>query len=282
MSLLPSSGSWGLRPAVFCVALLAAATYCAVAAAATAESEAAHKPVLLYSRYFNAKGEDRYPADGTFRDVIGKLRESFDVRVNDLPLNADTLKGVAIVVIANPSDKAAPNNPAPHHVTPDDVRNLTEFVNAGGGLIAMGNQENHNLEIPDFNQLLRAFGMHFESRYTDAKRLVIPQDTSVIGGLRWAYYTGNQIVVEPNHSAKARPLVENDLNQKTEHGPRDEKGTLLAVAEPGKGRVVVVTDCGWLTNDALNGKGIGRDVIKEHDNFEIFLRLTKWAASGAK
>ena len=77
-------------------------------------------------------------------------------------------------------------------------------------------------------------------------------------------------------------LVENDLAQKPEHGPRDEKGTLLAVAEPGKGHVVVVTDCGWLTNDALSGKGIGRDAIKEHDNFEIFLRLLKWSASGEK
>jgi hypothetical protein len=167
-------------------------------------------------------------------------------------------------------------------VTADDVRSLTQFVYAGGGLIAMGNQENHNLDIDDFNQLLRAFGMYFENRYTDAKRLVIPAEVPVIGGLRWAYYTGNQVVVEPNHEAKARPLVVNDLGQKPEHGPRDEKGVLLAVAEPGKGHVVVVTDCGWLTNDALSGKGIGRDAIKEHDNVEIFRRLAKWAASAVK
>src|SRR4051794_25359035 len=63
--------------------------------AAAAAGDSRGKPVLLYSRYFNAKGEDRYPADGTFRDVLGKLRESFDVRVNDEPLNAQTLKGVA-------------------------------------------------------------------------------------------------------------------------------------------------------------------------------------------
>jgi unsaturated rhamnogalacturonyl hydrolase len=245
-------------------------------------AEPQQKPVLLYSRYFNAKGEDRYAAETTYRDVLAKLRETFDVRVNDEPLNAQTLKGVAVVLIANPSDKAAPNNPPPHHVSADDVRNLTAFVNAGGGLITMANQENHNLDTDDFNQLLRAFGMHYENRYTDAKRLVISKDVPLIGGLAWAYYTGNQIVVEPNHPAKARPLVENDLAQKPESGPRDEKGTLLAVAEPGKGHVVVVTDCGWLINDALSGKGIGGVAIKEHDNFEILQRLVKWSASGAK
>jgi hypothetical protein len=253
-----------------------------IVGSAAPAAETKDKPVLLYSRYFNAKGENRYPADGTFRDILGKMRETYDVRVNDEPLNAQTLKGVAVIVIANPNDKASPNNPPPHHVTPEDVKNLTQFVNDGGGLIAMGNQENHNLEVADFNHLLSAFGMHYESRYTDAKRLVIPKDVPVIGGLKWAYYTGNQIAVDPGHAAKPRALIENDLSQKTEHGPRDEKGTLLAVAEPGKGHVVVVTDCGWLTNDALSGKGIGQDAIKEHDNVEIFQRLTKWAASGAK
>ncbi len=262
-----------------CLLLLAFTFIGDVGAAA---AEAPGKPVLLYSRYFNAKGEDRYSAETTFRDVVAKLRETFDVRINDEPLNAQTLKGVAVVLIANPSDKAAPNNPPPHHVTAQDVQNLAQFVNAGGGLIAMGNQENHNLDTNDFNQLLRVFGMHYENRYTDAKRLVIPKGVPLIGGLTWAYYTGNQVVVEPNHPAKARALIENDLSQMTEHGPRDEKGTLLAVAEPGKGHVIVVTDCGWLTNDALSGKGIGQDAIKEHDNVEILQRLTKWAASGSK
>jgi hypothetical protein len=53
---------------------------------------------------------------------------------------------------------------------------------------------------------------------------------------------------------------------------------LLAVSEPGKGRVVAVTDSGWISNDALSGKGIGGVGIKEQDNFEIFRRLARWAA----
>src|SRR5690242_3924917 len=151
-------------------------TFFAIAslAATAAAADESSKPVFLYSRYFNAKGENRYLPDGQYRDVLTRLREHFDVRVNDLPLNSQTLKDVAVVLIANPSDKASGKNPPPHHVSPDDVSELTRFVQAGGGLIAMGNQEKHNLEINDFNKLLGAFGMRFESRYTDAKQLVIP------------------------------------------------------------------------------------------------------------
>ena len=257
------------------IALVTALLSAAWPAAGAAEDA---KPVFLYSRYFNAKGESRYLPDGTYKDVLDRLRGDFDVRVSDAPLNAETLKGVAVVLIANPSDKAAGRNPPPHHCSPADVRELTRFVDAGGGLIAMGNQENHNLEIADFNKLLDAFGMKFENRYTDAKRLVLPQDVPIIGGLRWAYYTGNLVVLQPDHAAKPRGLVINDLNQKPVGGPRDQSGVLLAIAEPGKGHVVVATDAGWITNDALSEKGIGTVAIKGQDNWEIFHRLTRWAA----
>src|SRR5215217_17897 len=82
---------------------------------------AEEKPVLLYSRYFNAKGETRYLPDGSYKDVLDELRAQFEVRVNDEPLNSDALKGVAVVLIANPSDKAVGSNPPPHHCSPVDV-----------------------------------------------------------------------------------------------------------------------------------------------------------------
>jgi hypothetical protein len=245
-----------------------------------AQAANGHKPVLLYSRYFNAKGETRYLPDGTYKDVLDRLRQSFEVRVSDQPLTADSLNGVAVVLIANPSDQAVGENPRPHHCTPEDVAELNRFVRAGGGLIAMGNQENHNLETADFNTLLAAFGMKYESLYTDAKKLVLPPTLPIIGGLRWAYYTGNLVAITPGNEARARPLVTNDLAQKPIQGMRDQEGALLAIAEPGKGHVVVVTDAGWISNDALSGTGIGGLAITEQDNWEIFLRLANWAAAG--
>jgi hypothetical protein len=236
------------------------------------------KPVFLYSRYFNASGEERYLPDGNYKDVLGRLSKDFDVRVNDKALTAQTLAGVKVVLIANPSDKAVGGNPPPHHVAADDVAALKKFVEAGGALIVMGNQENHNLEVEDLNTLLRQFGLAFTNLYTDAKLLPLSPTTPIIGGLRWGYYTGNQVLIEKGHAAKPRLLVTNDLNIKPAKGDRDADGSLMAIAKPGRGRVIVVTDAGWLSDWAFNDKGVGGVALEGQQNWEIFHRLARWAA----
>ena len=132
--------------------------------------------------------------------------------------------------------------------------------------------------MPDRNQLLLHFGLQFTNLYTDLKQLVLPREMPIIGGLRWGYYIGNQVAVTPGHPAKPRPLLLNDLTQKPLNGPRDTPGALLAVAEPGRGRVVAVTDSGWIGSDALTEKGINGVAINGQDNAEIFHRLGHWAA----
>ena len=221
-------------------------------------AEPGHKPVLLYSRCYNAEGENRYEPDGTYKQVIQRLRADFDVRIHKKPLTREALEDVKLLFIVNPSDKAVSNNPAPPHVS--------------------GNQENHNLEVNDMNRLLAQFGIQATNLYTDAKKLVLPKETPIIGGLRWAYYTGNLLRVDSASPAKPRALVMNDLNQKPLKGTRDQAGCLLATAEPGKGRVVVVTDSGWLADWAFTEEGIGGVALKGQDNWEMFRRLTRWAA----
>jgi hypothetical protein len=243
-----------------------------------AETDSRSKPFFLYSRHYNAPGENRYSPEGSYSELLSRLKKDFDVRVHGQPLNSRTLGAADVVLIANPSDKAAGTNAAPAHITPEDIEALTKFVVNGGGLIVMGNQENHNLETKNVNQLLGYFGMQFTNVYTDAKKLVLPKETPIIGGLRWGYYTGNQVLIKQRHAAKPRALIVNDLAQKPIGGDRDATGILLAVAEPGNGRVVVVTDSGWLSNDALDDNGIGPAVVKGQDNFEIFRRLALWAA----
>ena len=239
------------------------------------------RPVLLYIRHYNAEGETRYLPDGTFKDVLGRLRGHFEIRIHSQPLTAKTLDGVNLLLIANPSDKAVGNNPRPPHFAPADIAAITRYVRDGGGIILMGNQENHNLEIEDTNKLLANFGLQFTNLYTDAKKLVLPGTTPLLGGLTWAYYTGNLVAMESSHAAKPHPIVLNDLTQKPLGGPRDQSGALIAASTPGLGRVTVITDSGWITDDALSGKGIGTVAIKEHDNWEIFLRLANWTAGSA-
>ena len=53
---------------------------------------------------------------------------------------------------------------------------------------------------------------------------------------------------------------------------------LLGIAEPGKGRVVCVTDAGWISNNVLQGEGIGGVSIEDHNNAAIMENLLLWAA----
>jgi hypothetical protein len=154
-------------------------------------------PVLLYSRYFNAEGETRYLPDGTFKQVLSRLREHFVVRVHNLPLTTEALAGVNVVLIANPSDKAVPGHPSPNHVSKRDLDALTRFVEAGGGLIVMGNQENHNLEVADMNKLLARFD--FNSRIsTRTRRSLLPGATPLIGGLRLLHRKPRRACARPS------------------------------------------------------------------------------------
>ncbi len=267
------TNSFSVRSLLACFACLAAAGQLPAA-----DTQTKSKPVLLYSRYFNAEGEARYLPDGNYKDVLDRLRADFDVRVHDKPLTRATLADVKLVLIANPSDQAVGGHPPPHHVSPADVTEMAAFVGRGGGLIVMENQENHNLEVEAMNRLLARFGIQATNLYTDAKQLMLPKEAPVIGGLRWAYYTGNLLLLDASHPAKPRALVTNDLNQKPVKGPRDTAGVLMAAAEPGRGRVVVVTDAGWISDWAFTGEGVGGVSIKEQDNWEIFHRLARWTA----
>ena len=55
-------------------------------------AQAADKPVLFYSQWLNAPGENRYPAEGVYSQAMDALRQEFNVRTNAGPLNARTLE----------------------------------------------------------------------------------------------------------------------------------------------------------------------------------------------
>ena len=235
------------------------------------------KPVLLYSRHYNAEGEERYLPDGTYSAVIKQLSADFDVRVHAARLSKEKLKDVDLVLISNPSAHPVNGNPPPAKLDAPDRKELLQFIRNGGGVIIMGNQENHNLETEKVNQFLNNFGMQWAENYTDAKGLNIPKDTPVLGGLKWAYYTGNQIQLTESESVE-HWLVQNDLNQPPLSGMRDAEGALLAGAGFGKGRLVVVTDSGWIVNSVLAGRGLGGNLVENDDNLEIMKRLCLWAS----
>ena len=240
-------------------------------------AEQGQKPVLLYSRYYNAEGETRYLPDGTYSDILAALREDFDVRVHAERPTKKLLKDVDVILISNPSLNAVEGHPEPAHLDEADEKTLLKFVEKGGGVIVMGNQENHNLETENINRFLSHFGLQWADAYTDAKGLVISKETPVVGGLKWGYYTGNQVQFTNARNVQ-RWAVLNDLTQPPPKGKRDAVGALLAGVQYGRGRLVVVTDSGWIINSVLAGSGLGGVEIADDDNVEIMKRLCHWTA----
>jgi hypothetical protein len=228
--------------------------------------------------HYQATGENRYAPEGTYRDILEILRRDFDVRVSEVEPTAQSLHGVNVVLIANPNDQAFGTNPPPKHVAAHHVATFRNFIQRGGGLIVLGNQDNHNLETKDLNRLLGEFGMRFEANYTDFKRFTFGPDVPALAGLRWAYYVGNQIQLDPKHPSHPTAWVTNDPGVPLLKGQRNAPGVLLAGAQLGRGRVLVGTDGGWLTANALNGVGIGGYYITDHDNPEIIRRMIDWTA----
>ena len=241
-------------------------------------SGTAHKPVFLYCLHYQAPGENRYPAEGSCRQILDRLRSSFEVRVSVDPPSPKLLQDVAVVLIANPNESAVGTQPPPAHLTRGDILAWSTYLQEGGGLILLGNQEGHNLEYTNVNILLMRFGMTWTNHYHDAKEIAVPVGTPIIGGLRWAYYTGNEILLNPTHPALPHAWVTNDVSTPTATGRRNEAGVLLAVAEPTKGRLVVATDAGWISHNALDSIGIGGTILRDHQNAELFERLALWAA----
>lgn len=269
--LAPAGGGW------FSHAMIPRRFLALAVVLAGAALPAAEKPVFLYSRHFNATGETRYQPDGTYSDVLKRLAADFVVRVNGEPMSDAALAGVHVLLLSNPSDQAVGRNPPPNHVSDADIEVLVRFVERGGGLIVMGNQENHNLEIMRVNRLLGRFGLKFVNRYTDVKGFDVPENTPAIGGLRWGFYTGNLVELDPAHRARPQALVTNDARPPLK-GTRNESGCLMAASQLGRGRVVAVADAGWIANSVFAGKGIGGVVVAGEQNWELFRRLSLWMA----
>lgn len=238
----------------------------------------AAKPVLLYSRYFNAPGENRYLPDGQYKEILNLLREEYEVRVDAVAPTPESLSGVDVVLVANPSAEAVAGQKDPGRFTPETIEAIRKYVQRGGGWVMMGNQENHNLDTAAANRLLESFGIQWVEEHTDMKAISIPASHPVLGGLTWAYYTGNHNKLLADHPARPNCWIANQASIPLAGGKRNPDGAcLLAVSTPGRGRVVSVSDSGWLIGSVLEGQGIAGVAIKDHDNVEILRRLLAWA-----
>jgi unsaturated rhamnogalacturonyl hydrolase len=180
---------------------------------------------------------------------------------------AASLKNVDVYIIVDPDTKK--ETPQPNFVQAADVKAVTEWVKAGGVLVLMAN-DTSNCEIPRFNKLAEAFGMHFDAVNLNMVKgsqfeqglVELPAGNPVFKTARAAYI---KELAPITVSGAAKPLVSKD------------KYVIMATAKVGKGTVFAVGDP-WLYTEYVDG----RKIPTQFQNFAAAKDLATWLLQQAK
>jgi hypothetical protein len=232
-----------------------------------------------------ARVQPAHPADASLARAAAALAErEFDTAVHgDGPLTADALAGAAVLVIAHPSDpKWEATVDGSPRFSADEIEAIERFVDAGGGLIVLGETEQEKYGN-NLNDLLARFGLAIENatvqdydhHHGDAPSWILaalgdrrgdrpangdPADLLARVGAACFYRAGTiQTSNGARVIARAYPTASTP------------NAALAATATHGAGRVVVLAD-----SDLF-----GDDCIGELDHIDLWLNLVYWAAAPA-
>jgi len=177
---------------------------------------------------------------------------------------AANLKNASVYIIVDPDTEK--ETPKPNFIGASDIKNIADWVKAGGVLVLMGN-DTGNVEFDHFNQLAKSFGIQFNK---DSKGRVIKNE----------YEMGKAVVPTGNEIFKtAKDLYIKEYSTLKLLSPassvlKDKDGdNMMAVAKFGKGTVFAIGDP-WLYNEYVDG----RKLPAEYDNFDAGQDLINWLA----
>jgi hypothetical protein len=195
--------------------------------------------------------------------ILGEVfkKQGFELRSLEAAPTAANLKGTGVYIIVDPDSKK--ENPDPNYIQPADVTNIAPWVKQGGVLVMLAN-DSANVELPHFNQLAAAFGMHFNN---DMQNHVIDDDHFADGGVDTkgnpVFKTASKIFMKDvcsiTTTGKAKPLLKNGAG-----------ATVIATAKHGKGTVVAISDP-WLYDEYVNGR-----LPAEYENDKAAYDLVVW------
>ncbi|WP_205945185.1 glycoside hydrolase family 88/105 protein [Pedobacter hiemivivus] len=175
---------------------------------------------------------------------------------------ATNLKKASVYIIVDPDTEK--ETAKPNFIAANDIKNITDWVKAGGILILMGN-DTGNVEFDHFNQLAKNFGVQFNK---DSKGRVVgnkfEMGKAIVPAGNELFKTSQQLYIKEYSTLKlvapAKPVL------------KDKDGNnMMAVAKLGKGAVFVIGDP-WLYNEYVDG----RKLPAEYDNFKAGQDLVNW------
>ncbi|MBE9598508.1 glycoside hydrolase family 105 protein [Pedobacter sp. MC2016-24] len=178
--------------------------------------------------------------------------------------SASNLKNASVYIIVDPDTEK--ETPKPNFIMANDVKNITDWVKAGGVLVLMGN-DTGNVEFEHFNQLAKNFGIQFN---LDSKGRVVKNQFEMgkvtVAAGNEIFKTAKDLYIKEYSSLKLLPPAQAVLKDK-------EGDQVMAVARLGKGTVFAIGDP-WLYNEYVDG----RKLPAEYENFKAGQDLVYWIA----
>ncbi len=172
------------------------------------------------------------------------------------------LKTASVYIIVDPDTEK--ETPKPNYIEANDIKNITNWVKAGGVLILMGNDIG-NSEFDHFNQLAKNFGIQFNK---DSKGRVVKDQfemgKAVVPAGNEIFKTAKQLYIKEYSTLKLTATARAVL--------KDNDGdNMMAIAKLGKGTVFAIGDP-WLYDEYVNG----RKLPATFDNFNAGQDLVYW------
>ncbi len=237
----------------------------------------AHSEAWTIRSEVAARMQSSHPADSSLQRAAEVLAErDFRVEVNvGEALTAATLAAADVLVIAHPSDpqwEATVGTGSPR-LSDGEIAALAEWVEAGGGLIVLGETEQAKYGN-NLNELLARFGIEIENATVQDYEHHHEVPSWVFADLVDAEHAGADPLTRVREVCfyRAGTLALADGARaiaRTSAAAAPPRAPLAAIAEHGAGRVVVLAD-----SDLF-----GDDCIGDLDHEALWVNLAYWAAA---
>lgn len=181
----------------------------------------------------------------------------------------NNLKKASIYIIVDPDFEK--ENPKPNFIGAADIKNITEWVKAGGVLVLMANDA-PNTELKHFNELAANFGVFFngDSKGTvpvstnfETAKVLVPAGNEI-------FKNATNLFIKEYSSLKLSGDARSILKDK-------DGDDVMAVTKYGKGTVYIIGDP-WLYDEYVDG----RKLPANYDNFKAANDLVNWLTKQLK
>lgn len=206
----------------------------------------AHKIILL-DAYHNQEPKQpmHYRWEGTdnggFSDLGNSLRGmGAQLRTTTDAITSSTLQQVDCLIIVDPD--TPDESPHPHYISPSEIKAIVAWVETGGRLVLLGNNEG-NAEFEHFNQLASQFGFTFVNSTIEKN-----------GGKAILTLTGRGMLFDGAPVFYAVDVAPINVESKAVETLLDDQGVpVMVLAHKGKGSVFGLGDP-WVYNEYIHRK----------------------------